>query len=136
MGGEWAGVIEIGAVTLLGAAVLWPLLNLGTCHRGLLWLGRRSRVLPPAAPQPTGPPIERIVRDLRRIAPQARHVPTGTPMAKHTALWAAYDEVLVDACYALGVSTALTSTPEGLERESERLRTEYALERAGVRLTP
>jgi hypothetical protein len=136
MGGEWAGVIDIVAVTLVGAAVLWPFLNLGTCRRGLLWLGRRSGVLPPAVPEPSGPPIERIVQDLRRIAPQARHVPAGTPMAKRQALWAAYDDALVDACDALGVRTALTSTPEGLERESERLRTEYALERAGVQLAP
>lgn len=136
MGGDWAGVLEIAGLTILGALILWPILNLDTCLRGVGWLGRRWRLLPRPVPEPSRPPIERIVRDLRRIAPQARHVPTGTPMARRQALWAAYDDVLVDACEALGVSTALTSTPEGLERESERLRTEYALERAGVQFAP
>jgi hypothetical protein len=44
----------------------------------------------------------------------------------------AYDDLLLDACRALEVQTSLASLPEGIERESERLRVEYELERAGL----
>jgi hypothetical protein len=79
-------------------------------------------------------PIERIVADLRRIRPQARHLATGMPMARRRAIVAAYDEVLLDACRALEVPTELDRMTDALERESERLRTEAELERAGVDL--
>ena len=49
-------------------------------------------------------------------------------------LFAAYDEVLWDACRALNVPTELDRMTDALERESERLRTEHELERAGVDL--
>jgi hypothetical protein len=79
-------------------------------------------------------PIERIAADLRRIRPQARRLADGTPMARRLAIVAAYDEALVDACRALDVPTELSRISDALERESERLRTEAELERAGVDL--
>jgi hypothetical protein len=56
------------------------------------------------------------------------------PMARRKAIIAAYDEVLLDACRALDVPTELDHLVDPLERESERLRTEAELERAGVDL--
>jgi hypothetical protein len=79
-------------------------------------------------------PIERIAADLRRIRPQALTPAAGMPMARRRAIVAAYDEALLDACRALGVPTELDQVTDALERESERLRTEAALERAGVTL--
>jgi hypothetical protein len=54
-------------------------------------------------------------------------------MAKYRGAMAAYDDALLDACRALDLSTDLSTLPEGVERESERLRVEYELERAGIR---
>jgi hypothetical protein len=79
-------------------------------------------------------PIERIAADLRRIRPQAVRPPAGTPMARRRAIVAAYDDALLEACRALDVPTELDRVSDAIERESERLRTEAELERAGVRL--
>jgi hypothetical protein len=83
---------------------------------------------------PDGMPIERIAADLRRIRRQARRPVAGMPMARRVAIVAAYDETLLDACRALAVPTELDRITDALERESERLRTEAELERAGVDL--
>jgi hypothetical protein len=87
---------------------------------------------PPVAP--AGMPIERIAADLRRIRRQALMPAMGMPMARRRAIVAAYDEALLDACRALDVRTDLDGITDALERESERLRTEAELERAGVEL--
>ena len=55
-------------------------------------------------------------------------------MAKYRGAVAAYDDALVDACRALELTTELSALPDGVERESERLRVEYELERAGIDL--
>lgn len=81
---------------------------------------------------PTGLPIERIARNLRRLQPEARQPCQGTSNAKRRGVVAAYDDLLLEACRAVEVPTSLESLPEGLERESERLRIEYELERAGI----
>lgn len=94
--------------------------------------GRALHLLRPPVPTPVGPPLERIVRDLRRLQPEARQPGEGAAMAKRRGVVAAYDDLLLDACRALDVPTSLASIPEGVERESERLRVEFALEQAGV----
>jgi hypothetical protein len=90
--------------------------------------------MPAPPPVPAGMPIERIAADLRRIRPQALMPAAGTPMARRRAIVAAYDEALLDACRALDVPTELDRITDALERESERLRTEAELARAGVEL--
>lgn len=97
-----------------------------------LWVGRRLHLVAPPAPTRMGRPLERIVRDLRRLQPEARRHRQGVTLAKHRGVMAAYDDLLLEACRAVEVPTSLDSWPEGLERESERLRIEYELERAGV----
>jgi hypothetical protein len=126
-------VLDLALVTLAIAGGLWLLVHVGD----LLELGRRHARragLTPMAPAPAGMPIERIAADLRRIRPQALRQESGTPMVRRTAIVAAYDEALLDACRALDVRTELGILTDALERESERLRTEAELQRAGVDL--
>jgi hypothetical protein len=133
-GGSWGGVLYIAEVTMVGAAVLWCVLSVRRLGGVVVAVGRRLRLLPPEIPAPSGMRIERIAADLRRIRPLAMHPATGTPMVRRRAIVAAYDDALLDACHALGVSTELDRITDALERESERLRTEHELAEAGVDL--
>jgi hypothetical protein len=133
-GGSWGGVLYLTEVTMVGAAAVWCGLNLHRLGALGVRLGRRLRLLPPVMPAPTGMRIERIVADLRRIRPQAMRPATGTPMVRRVAIVAAYDDALLDACRALGVPTELDRITDALERESERLRAEHELAKAGVDL--
>jgi hypothetical protein len=131
---EARGVLELGLITLALVGCFWLLAH-GVEAATLGRSGaRRQWLSPPSRPVPDGMPIERIAADLRRIRPQARAVAPGMPMARRIAIMAAYDEVLLDACHALDVPTELGRIKDALERESERLRTEAELERAGVDL--
>ena len=87
----------------------------------------------PGPPPPAGPPIERIGRDARRLR-AALVVAPGTPMARRLGALKAYDDLLSDACRALGIDDTLTGLPAGTDRDAERLRVESALEAAGLRL--
>ena len=133
-GGSWAGVIVLAEVTLMGIAVVGCVLYLDHVIEVGRRVGRRLHIVPPAAPVAAGMPIERIAADLRRIRPQALRPPTGTPYSRRLAIVAAYDDALLDACRALGVSTELDRITDALERESERLRAEHELGKAGVDL--
>jgi hypothetical protein len=133
-GGSWGGVLYIAEVTMVGAAVLWCVLSVRRLGGVVVAVGRLLRLLPPEIPAPSGMRIERIAADLRRIRPLAMHPATGTPMVRRRAIVAAYDDALLDACHALGVSTELDRITDALERESERLRTEHELAEAGVDL--
>jgi hypothetical protein len=133
-GGSWAGVIVLAEVTLMGVTVVGCVLYLDQVIEGGRRIGRRLHIVPPAAPVAVGMPIERIAADLRRIRPQALRPPTGTPYSRRQAIVAAYDDALLDACRALGVSTELDRITDALERESERLRAEHELGKAGVDL--
>jgi hypothetical protein len=128
------GVLMLGLITAGVVAAVWCVFNHGQLRSWGVAAGRRLRILPPAPPTPLGMPIERIVTDIRRIRPQALTPASGMPMARRRGIVAAYDDALLDACRALGVPTALDRVTDHLERESERLRTEHELERAGVRL--
>ena len=55
-------------------------------------------------------------------------------MARRTGTLAAYDDVLLEACRAVDLPDTLTGLAEGTERDAERLRLEFLLDRAG--LTP
>jgi hypothetical protein len=133
-GGRWAGVIVLAEVTFSMAAVLWCVFNLDLLAGLARRVGRLLHVVPPAPPMTVGMPIERIAADLRRIRPEALRPVTGTPYSRRLAIIAAYDDVLLDACRALGVSTELDRITDALERESERLRAEHELEKAGFDL--
>lgn len=133
-GGRWGGVIFLAELTFGGAAMLWCALNLRRVGALGTRAARRVHLLRPPTPAAAGMPIERIAADLRRIRPQALRPATGTPYTRRLATVAAYDDALLDACRALGVSTELDRITDALERESERLRAEHELQKAGVDL--
>lgn len=85
---------------------------------------------------PVGPPIERIARDAHRLRAELLATAPGTPMARRLGLRQAYDDLLADACRALGVPDTLSALPPGTDRDAERLLVEHRLEAAGLRLGP
>ena len=120
-------VVKVGVIVLVLAA-LWVLSDADLCRR----LGRALRLVEPDPPAPSGLPIERIAADARRIRNQLRHVPPGTPAARLRGWQAAYDDVLVLACRALGLEHRLEELAPGPVRELERQRVERMLEAAGL----
>jgi hypothetical protein len=126
----------LGLITLAGVAVVWCVFNGPRLGAWAVAAGRLLRISPPAPPTPLGMPIERISADLRRIRARAlaQAQAQGTPVVQRRAILAAYDDALMDACRALGVDTDLAAMNDDLERESERLRIEVQLERAGIDL--
>jgi hypothetical protein len=128
------GVLMLGLIAAGSVGIVWCALNGSRLTSWSVAVGRFTHVLPPRPPTPSGMPIERIAADLRRIRPQALTPTSGMPMARRRAIVAAYDEALLDACRALDVPTELDRITDALERESERLRTEAELARAGVEL--
>ncbi|MDH2416236.1 hypothetical protein [Nocardioides sp. CER19] len=130
--GPMRGLLVVALITLVVSAVLGGVLHLVEVGRGLARLGRR---LVPRPESPQGLPIERIARNARRVRAELASVSSGTPMARRVALTGAYDDLLIDACRALGVPDTLSGAPGGLERDSERLHVEQELEAAGLRLS-
>ena len=92
---------------------------------------RRRR---PLRPPPSFPrrPLQFIAADLRRLSRQLALVPAGASLVRWQALWAAYDDVLVEAADALEIPHDLPAMPTGLPREFERVRLLTALEDAGL----
>lgn len=133
------GVVLLGLAKVIGISLV-PVALFGAMLHGREILdrgtaaGRRMHLLPPPEPTPSGPPLEKLAADLRRLRPEARVHRPGVAMAKQRGIVAAYDEVLVAAAAALDVSTTLTELTDGIEHEAERLRLELALEHAGLSL--
>ena len=92
---------------------------------------RRRRPLPPPPPSARRP-LQVVAADLRRLSRQLALVPAGASLVRWQALWAAYDDVLVEAADALEVPHDLPGMPNGLPREFERVRLITALEDAGL----
>lgn len=123
-------------------AVVLVTLLLGVTVGGVLYQHEVARLLrrvvhrfrPPPEP-PAGLPIERIARDARRLRAELSATPPGTSMAHRAGVQQAYDEVLAEACWALGVPDTLAGVPAGTEREAERLLVEHRLAEAGLDLT-
>ena len=130
------GLLRVLGVTAFLALLVGGVLYSRAVTSRLVRVGRSMHLLKPPPPTRVGPPLERIAQDLRRLQPEARRPRDGTTHVKHRAVVAAYDDLLVDACRAVEVPTSLTSLPEGVERESERLRIEFELERAGLAIRP
>lgn len=86
------------------------------------------------APQPAGPSLESLVKDLRRLRAEVRG-PGPPTRVRRVALLAAYDDVLLDLCRVADVECPLDGAPPG-ERPYVRLLTEAVLEDAGIALDP
>jgi hypothetical protein len=124
----------VGSFVLLLGLVLAPVALLTWLdHRvsGRTWR-RRRRPRAHRAPEPLRRPIQVVAADLRRLSRQLALVPAGAPLVRWQALWAAYDDVLVEAAAQLEVPHALPGTPQGMARDVERLRLLAALEGAGL----
>lgn len=81
----------------------------------------------------SGPPIEQLAADLRRVHRVLREFEDGAPIVRWQATRQAYDTLLVQACQAVEVCHQLDELPlDGFEREMERLRIEDALREAGL----
>jgi len=125
---------------LLGA--LWYLL-VAFSPLVLLYLGLKGyrlyeaikdrRAVRRRAREPQGPPLERLVADLRRLRAELIGDPP-TNNVRRRALFMAYDSVLVDLCARMGIPTELDSDKPDPERELERLLAESAIQEAGVSL--
>jgi hypothetical protein len=103
---------------------------------GLSWrqhrrLARLDRTLEsPTRREPTGPPIEQLAADLRRLGRQRVGIATRSPIW-FTAVQRAYDERLRLACRELCIEEHLDRL-EGMDLEIERVRAEGELESAGI----
>jgi hypothetical protein len=101
--------------------------------RRVVALARRRKERAPAPPRP-GRPIEVIARDARRLGLRFHYLPPGVSFARFEGGRKAYDDVLAEACLALGVEHLLGVLPPGPELDTERGRVEVALEWTGLRL--
>ena len=126
------GAIDLALITVGVVGAFWLIAHAADLLEVSVRGARTLHLMKPLPPVPAGMPIERIAADLRRIRPEVLLPAAGTPMARRRAIVAAYDQALLDACRALDVPTELDSVTDAFERESERLRTEAELERAGV----
>ncbi|MHA6796659.1 hypothetical protein ACVGVM_24565 [Pseudonocardia bannensis] len=86
---------------------------------------------------PTGPSLESLVADLRRLRREVCGPPPRTRL-RRVALLMAYDDVLIGLAGAVGVDAApLAAAREGTsDRAYVRLQTEAAVEAAGIALDP
>lgn len=126
-----AGLVVIALVTLICGAIVGGVLYQAEIVHGLRRLVSKFSA---PTPPPGRPPIERIGYDARRLRRELLALAPGIPVARRIGLQLAYDDVLVDACAALGVANTLTAVPLGLERDAERLYVEHELDAAGLRL--
>ncbi len=126
------GFLKVIGISLVPVAVFGAALHARALLDRCVGLAQRRHLLASPGPVPTGPPLEKLAADLRRLRPQARSPRPGVPMARQRGIVAAYDQVLVDTARTLAVPTTLASLHEGFDREAERLRLEHALEVAGL----
>ena len=116
-------------VVVLGvASAVAPRLLLGSPR----WVERALERMRRTPPRPDRRPIEEVARHVRRLGAAYHHPPPGQRHARFEGVRRAYDDVLGQACTALGIPDVLADLPPGQERDAARLRVEYLLEQAGL----
>jgi hypothetical protein len=126
-----AGNLVLLAIAVIAPSLLfWLILRVPGAVDAVGEYVRKRR-----GPAPSGPPIERLAADLRRVHKALVECPPGTPALRRRATRQAYDALLVQACAAVDVPHRLDTAAEGMDREVERLRVEEALRDAGVRVS-
>ncbi|MDQ6687189.1 MAG: hypothetical protein M3Z50_06205 [Actinomycetota bacterium] len=131
-GSYLVGIVEYVAITAMMVLVIWACFD-DRLARGVRTLGRRLHLLPELVASPPNPPIERLAADVRRLRLEVDGLPNDIPMARRRGILAAYDDVLDQACAALDIDHQLAGLPPGPDREAARFRSEYLLEKAGLR---
>jgi hypothetical protein len=127
------GFLKVLAISLAPVVIFGAVLHARTFGSGVRRLLMRVHLWRRPPVVPTGPPLERLAADLRRLYPVAHHPGPGVRMPKQRGVLMAYDQRLVEAARALDVDTTLAELPaEGFDRDAERLRLEYALSSAGL----
>lgn len=133
-GNTLEGLLVLAGMTALLAVPIGVILYWRNVHDGAVEVVRRLRTPAPALPRPTGPPIEQIAADARRIRAELVDPPPGLPVARLNGWQRAYDDVLASGCRALQLDDRLDVLPPGRERDIERERVELMLERSGLRI--
>lgn len=128
-------MVKVGVIVAI-LLVLWMLPDWGSYRDRALRVGQVLHMSEPPPPPPSGPPIEQIAADIRRIRNQISQAPPGMPVARKRGWLEAYDDELVAACHALGLEERIRAIPEGAEHNLERERVERMLMQAGLRLRP
>ena len=126
-----AGILQIAAITAVGAVVVGAVLYAPAVVRAGRRLATRLGVLAPDEPV-LPQPVERLASDVRRIRADLVVLDPQTPVARRRGLLAAYDDALADACRALGLPDLLSDLPDGVDRELARLEVEQELVEAGL----
>jgi hypothetical protein len=128
-GAEIVNIAELIAFCLAPAVTLWVLLHLDRIGPFVLRGWRRIRPVKEIA---SGPPLERIAADIRRIGANVEALPPRAPFVKRKGVILAYDDALGAACRALGIEDELAGLPFGPARDAVRLRVEAELVCAGL----
>ena len=123
----------VALVALMIGLLVLPTAGLTVADRWLAGEHPLRRRRPPPPPRPAQRrPLQVVAADLRRLSRQLALVPAGASLVRWRALWAAYDDVLMEAAEALEIAHELPTLPTGLARDLERLRLLAALEGAGL----
>jgi hypothetical protein len=132
-----AFVMMVMLVGMLSASVAGPQRLTRLRRRLVAAVSRasdRAKAAHPGPPRAVGRPIEEIARDAHRLGHRFRYVPEDASFARFEGRRRAYDQVLAEACSALGIDHLLGVVPPGVELDHERARVEIVLDRAGLRL--
>ena len=123
------GLLWYVLVAVAPVVVFWVVLRLIPAAVSEVVDRRRRRALPPA------PTTGSLVDDLHRLRREVRGPPPRTEV-RRVAVLAAYDQVLLDVCHAVGLAEPPLACAVGGDRAFARLLTEAALEAAGIALDP
>ena len=127
-----AGLLAAMAVAAFVFRVIADWTMLERLSARLLGPLRRLRRAPDA---PQGRPIELIADDARRLSQRFESSELlRVSFAKFEGIRRAYDDVLGEACDALGIEHLLGVLPAGQECDVERIRVEFLLGQRGLRL--
>ena len=126
-------IVEFAVLCMVPTAALYAALHAG---RAVRWVQRLFRRIRPRPARPVGPPLERIVADLHRLAGIIETLPPRVPLARRQGAILAYDDALGSACRALGIEDALRGLPFGARRDAARIGVEAELACAGLQLAP
>jgi hypothetical protein len=129
----WWVITEWVLLCAAPTAALYAALHAGRVGR---WVQRQFRRVRPRPVAPVGPPLQRIVADLHRIAGIIDALPPRAPLARRQGAILAYDDALGAACRALGVDDTLRGLPFGARRDAARIHVEAELACAGLVLAP